>query len=67
MITKFQSVTGSNLSLEIQKKADTVSIEFATPTEKRIVEITPDDLFNLIGQLLRIQSEFKSNQKPDKS
>lgn len=61
MIIKFKSESSNNL-LEIEKVNE--SVYFNIENEDCLihsVEITKRNLFSLIGQLLRIQAELKSN------
>ena len=63
MITKFNDCVDGVSSIEIRRKEETVLIEvmedFSNPLGSYEVNISYDDLFSLIGQLLRIQSEIK--------
>lgn len=65
MITKFKSIGEEATVLEIEKTdSNTVTFEIEhldpyTTQEPHVVEISKDDLFSLLGQLLRIQSEIR--------
>ena len=65
MITKFlSSEEGSLSAVEFLQRGDKVQIlsveDVRSPIEKHIdVTITEQDLFSLIGQLLRMQSEIR--------
>jgi hypothetical protein len=63
MITKFNDCDSGASSIEFKRENDTVIIEitedFSLPLDVYSVTLSEDDLFMLIGQLLRIQSEIK--------
>ena len=65
MITKFKSISEDLTTLEIEKTdSDTITFEIEhlnphTTQEIHVVEISKENLFSLLGQLLRIQSEIK--------
>ncbi len=62
MIVKFKCLNSSNL-LEIEKEEDYVIFSIEDTDEmysRQDVVLTKDNLFSLIGQLLRLQSELKN-------
>jgi hypothetical protein len=67
MITKFKSIGNEPINIEFKKTySNTLEVEIehlnpSCPQELHLVELTEDNLFSLIGQLLRIQSEIKSS------
>lgn len=64
MITKFQSAdTNDQSSIEFEKhKNKTLSIRITDQDHTTAVQMDADQLFQLIGQLLNIQSQFKTDQ-----
>lgn len=68
MITKFISRGSEHCEIEFLKTENTLTIEIEHKNpyclqELHEVELSKEDLFDLIGQLLRIQSEFKKEEK----
>jgi len=65
MITKFNCEQTHN-SIEFSREVDNVLItitEFDLQSEYLDVTLTKENLFSLIGQLLRIQAEIKEEVK----
>ena len=67
MITKFVCQENTN-SIEFKKEEDTVLVTVEavlkeSPFEYLEARLSEQDLFNLIGQLLRIQAEIKKGVK----
>ena len=66
MITKFRSIGEEPVNIEFSKTPNNtleIEMEHLNPhssQEIHIVELSEENLFSLIGQLLRIQSEIKS-------
>lgn len=70
MITKFISRGEEMCEIEFLRTGETLTIEIEhknpyTTQERHEVELSSKDLFDLIGQLLRIQSEFKKEAEND--
>jgi hypothetical protein len=62
MIAKFKSDGEIPSTLEIEKTEShlVVSMTIEQPSQiPHVVKLTPNQLFDMIGQLLRIQSQFK--------
>ena len=62
MIVKFKCLNSANV-LEVEKEDDYVIFSIEDQDEmysRQDVVITKDNLFSLIGQLLRLQSELKN-------
>jgi hypothetical protein len=66
MITKFISIGEQPTNIEFKKTRNNtleVEIEHLNPhctQELHVVELSEENLFSLIGQLLRIQAEIKT-------
>ena len=67
MITKFESIGEEPTNIEFKRTSNNslkVEIEHLNPhclQEIHVVELTEENLFSLIGQLLRMQSEIKKS------
>lgn len=64
MITKFRSLKSDNINIEFQKVQNNIliSVEEQVPEcDLNYLDVTlsEENLFDLIGQLLRLQSEIK--------
>lgn len=61
MITKFRCVDDFTRSLEVENLGEKIcfSIDEIDSSEYLEVNISKEDLFNLIGHLLRVQSEIR--------
>ena len=69
MITKVISIGSEMANIEFSRTEIgnlRVEVEHLNPRnsqEPHIVELSEDDLFSLIGQLLRLQSEIRGDRK----
>lgn len=67
MILKFESIGKEPVNVEFKKTNENtleIEVEHLNPSccqELHLVELSEDNLFSLIGQLLRIQSEIKNS------
>ena len=60
MITKFETVSEDSSIIEFAKEHGYLMIYAKHPLKEQInIILEEEDLFNLIGQLLRIQSELR--------
>ena len=68
MITKFRGVGNVDHTIEFERSELSnvdITIENVTDSEYQMITISEKDLFSLIGQLLRIQSEIRMEVKND--
>ncbi len=68
MITKFKCVENSDIVVEFRKEHDSLIIEMDDLISEReyssfTAQLSKENLFSLIGQLLRIQAEIKEGGK----
>lgn len=63
MITKFKTLNNDSTSIEFKREEKNILISIEKndfePLEYLDVKISEENLFSLIGQLLRLQSEIK--------
>ena len=66
MITKFKTINEGTAILEFSKERGYVKVLIDDSNKgSNRVYLSEQDLFNLIGQLLRIQSELRKESKND--
>lgn len=63
MITKFHDYQDESTSIEFIPKQQTLTIVTDNGGVTMQITITEQDLFNLIGQLLRIQSDIRKSKE----
>ena len=65
MITKFKSEHSENITIEFQRVGKSVLVSIDETVKGNLTyldaKLSEENLFSLIGQLLRIQSEIKKN------
>lgn len=62
MITKFRGIGNSDHTIEFERSESSnvdITIEDCSNSDFQLITLSEKDLFSLIGQLLRIQSEIR--------